>query len=70
MVIDVPLGTIQRHVPSKTMLGIANVLMILAAILFLYLIRTSVDEGFKFDGNIFEITKNFLSTGFNLSLLL
>ncbi len=43
MLIDVPLGTIQRHVPSKTMLAVANALMIVAAIIFLYLVRT-VDE--------------------------
>jgi hypothetical protein len=70
MIIDVPLGTIQRHVPSKVMLGIANACIILAIILFLYLIRTSVDEGFHLGGNIFEATKNFLTTGFNFSLLL
>lgn len=70
MIIDVPLGTIQRHVPSKIMLGVANALMIVAAILFLYLIRTSVEEGFKLTGNIFDVTKNFLSTGFNITLLL
>jgi hypothetical protein len=52
------------------MLGVANGLMILAAILFLYLIRTSVDEGFKLNGNIFEVTRNFLTTGFNMTLLL
>lgn len=50
MIIDVPLGTIQRHVPSKVMFGIANGCMILAAIMFLYLIRTSVDEGFRLSG--------------------
>lgn len=52
------------------MLGIANACMILAIILFLYLIRTSVDEGFHLSGNIFEATKDFLATGFNFSLLL
>lgn len=70
MIIDVPLGTIQRHVPSKIMLGVANALMIIAAILFLYLIHTSVDEGFKLSGGILDITRNFLTTGFNVTLLL
>lgn len=70
MIIDVPLGTIQRHVPSKTMLSIANGLMVLAAIIFLYLIRTSGDMGFSLSGGIIEITQTFLSTGVNFVLLL
>lgn len=48
MVVDVPLGTIQRHVASKTMLGVANALMIVAAILFLFLVRSAGDMSFSF----------------------
>jgi len=70
MMIDVPLGTIQRHVPSKTMLGVANALMIIAAIIFLYMIRSSSTVELKTTGSILEITKTFLTTGINLSLLL
>lgn len=70
MVIDVPLGTIQRHVDSKRMLAVANGLMILAAIIFLYLIRTSGDMGFSLSGGIIEITRTFLTTGVNFILLL
>lgn len=59
MIIDVPLGTIQRQVSSKTMLSIANGMMLLAAVIFLYLVYSSVDEGFKLSGGILEITKSF-----------
>jgi hypothetical protein len=69
MLIDVPLGTIQRQASSKTMLSIANGMMLLAAIVFLYLTYSSVDEGFKLSGGILEITKSFFSTGINLILL-
>lgn len=50
MVIDVPLGNIQRHIPSKTMLAFANGLMILAAIVFLYLTKVAGDMSFHLDG--------------------
>lgn len=70
MFIDVPLGTIQRHVPSKTMLGVANALMIIAAIIFLYMIRSSSTVELKLTGSIIDITKTFLTTGINLSMLL
>jgi hypothetical protein len=70
MIIDVPLGTIQRHVASKTMLAIANALMIIAAIIFLYLVRVSGDLGFSLSGGIIEITRTFLTTGVNFMLLL
>lgn len=70
MIIDVPLGTIQRHVASKTMLAVANALMIIAAIIFLYLVKTSDGFGFSLSGNIFEITQTFLATGINFVLLL
>jgi len=70
MIIDVPLGTIQRHVASKTMLAVANALMIIAAIIFLYLVKTSDGFGFSLSGNIFEITRTFLTTGINFVLLL
>lgn len=70
MMIDVPLGNIQRHIAAKTMLGIANALMIIAAIVFLYLTKMSGDISFKLAGGILEITRTFLSTGINLLLLL
>lgn len=70
MFIDVPLGTIQRHVPSKTMLGVANGCMIFAAILFLYLLRSSDGLAFSLSGSIIENTQNFLTTGTNFLLLL
>lgn len=70
MIIDVPLGTIQRNVASKTMLAIANGFMILAAIIFLYLVRTSDGFGFDLSGSIIEITRTFLTTGINFILLL
>lgn len=70
MIIDVPLGTIQRHFASKTMLAIANGLMIIAAIIFLYLVRVSGELGFSLSGGIIEITRTFLTTGVNLMLLL
>ncbi len=70
MVIDVPLGTIQRHVPSKTMLGVANAMMIMAAIIFLYMIRSSSTVELKVTGTILDITKTFLTTGINMSMLL
>lgn len=44
MIIDVPLGTIQRQVSSKTMLSIANGMMLGAAIIFLFLVYASLDE--------------------------
>jgi len=70
MLIDVPLGTIQRQVSSKTMLSIANGMMLLAAIIFLFLVYSSVDAGFKLNGGILEITKSFFATGINIILLL
>lgn len=70
MLIDVPLGTIQRHVAAKTMLGIANAMMIFAAILFLYLVRAADDLSFSLGGGIIEITRTFLTTGVNFGLLL
>lgn len=69
MLIDVPLGTIQRHVPSKTLLGIANTLMIITVILFLYLIRATGELSLDLWNNILEITKNFLATGINILLM-
>jgi len=70
MLIDVPLGTIQRQVSSKIMLSIANGMMLVAAIIFLYLVYSSSDEGFKLSGSILEITKSFFWTGINMLLLL
>lgn len=69
MIIDVPIGTIQRQVSSKTMLSIANGMMLLAAIIFLFLVYSSLDEGFKLSGWILEITKSFFWTGINIILL-
>jgi len=59
MIIDVPLGTIQRQVSSKTMLSVANGMMLLAAIIFLYLVYVSFDADFKLSGSILEITGKF-----------
>ncbi len=70
MIIDVPLGTIQRQVSSKTMLSIANGMMLGAAIIFLFLVYASLDEWFKLGGSILEITRSFFSTGINILLLL
>lgn len=50
MLISVSIGTIQRHVPSKTMFGVGNACMIAAAIVFLYLIRTTDGLDFSLDG--------------------
>lgn len=69
MLIDVPLSTIQRHVSSKTMLSVANAMMLVAAIFFLYLVYSSFDAGFKLSGTILEITKNFFTNGVNILLL-
>lgn len=52
------------------MLGAANACMIVAAILFLYLLRSSDGLAFSLSGGIIESTKNFLSTGVNFILLL
>ena len=52
------------------MLAVANGLMIVAAIIFLYLVRTVDELGFSFSGGILEITRTFLSTGINFTLLL
>lgn len=60
MMLDVPLGIIQRKVPSKVMFSVGNTLMIVAAVLFLILVRTTDGLGLSIDGNIFEITRNFL----------
>jgi hypothetical protein len=70
MVVDVPLGTIQRHVPSKTMLAVANGMMIFAAIIFLYLVRAAGDMSFDVTDGILAITRSFLTTGVNFILLL
>lgn len=70
MLISVSIGTIQRHIPSKTMFAVGNGCMIVAAIVFLYLIRTSDGLDFSLNGWIFEITRTFLSTGMNMILLL
>ncbi|MEI6711864.1 MAG: hypothetical protein WCK88_06950 [bacterium] len=69
MIIDVPLSTIQRQVSSKTMISIANAMMLLAAILFLYLVYSSSDVGFKLSGSILDITRSFLANGINIVLL-
>lgn len=50
MLISVSIGTIQRHIPSKTMFGLGNACMIAAAIVFLYLIRTTDGLDFSLDG--------------------
>ncbi len=50
MLISVSIGTIQRHVPSKTMFAVGNACMIVAAIVFLYLIRTSDGLDFSLNG--------------------
>ena len=52
------------------MLAIANALMVVAAIIFLYLVRTADELGVSFSGGIIEITRTFLSTGINFILLL
>ena len=70
MMLDVPLGIIQRKVPSKVMFSVGNTLMIVAAVLFLILVRTTDGLALSIDGNIFEITRNFLWTGINFILLL
>ncbi len=70
MIIDVPLGTIQRHVPSKTMLKVANALMIIAAVIFLILIESAGEISFRLWWWILEITRTFLATGINFILLL
>jgi hypothetical protein len=70
MLISVSVGTIQRHIPSKTMFGVGNACMIAAAIVFLYLIRTTDGLDFSLDGWIVEVTRTFLSTGINMVLLL
>jgi MFS family permease len=70
MLISVSIGTIQRHIPSKTMFAVGNTCMIMAAIVFLYLIRTSDGLDFSLNGWILEITRTFLSTGINMILLL
>lgn len=70
MLIDVPLSTIQRQASSKTMLSVANALMLIAAIFFLYLVYSSFDAGFKLSGSILEITRNFFTNGINIILLL
>lgn len=69
MCIDVPLSAIQRQSSSKTMLSVANGMMFVAAILFLYLVYSSSDAGFKLDGSILEITRNFFSNGIHFFLL-
>lgn len=70
MIVDVPLGTIQRHVASKTMLSVANALMIVAAIMFLFLVRSAGDMSFSLSGGVIEATRTFLTTGINFLLLL
>lgn len=70
MLISVSIGTIQRHISSKTMFGVANACMILAAIVFLYLLRTTDGLDFSINGGVLEITRTFLSTGLNIVLLL
>ncbi len=70
MIIDVPLSTIQRQVSSKTMISIANAMMLLAAILFLYLVYSSSDVGFKLSGSMLDITRSFFTNGINIVLLL
>jgi MFS family permease len=70
MMLDVPLGIIQRKVPSKVMFAVWNTLMIVAAVLFLILVRTTDGLGFSLNGNIIEITRDFLWTGVNFILLL
>ena len=69
MVIDVPVGIIQRHIPSKTMFITANVIMITILIIFLYLVQTSAGLNIKFNGGAVVATKTFLTTGINAFLL-
>ncbi len=52
------------------MFGVANACMILAAIVFLYLLRTTDGLDFSINGGVLEITRTFLSTGLNIVLLL
>lgn len=70
MIISVSIGTIQRDIAAKTMFAVANTCMIIAAIVFLYLIRTTDGLDFSLNWWILEITRTFLSTGFNMVLLL
>jgi hypothetical protein len=51
------------------MLSVANAMMLVAAIFFLYLVYSSFDAGFKLSGTILEITKNFFTNGVNILLL-
>jgi hypothetical protein len=50
MLISVSIGTIQRQIPAKTMFAVGNGCMIAAAIIFLYLIRTSDGLDFSLNG--------------------
>ena len=50
MIISVSVGTIQRHIPAKTMFGVGNICMIVASLVFLYLIRTSDGLDFSING--------------------
>lgn len=70
MIIDVPVGIIQRHIPSKTMFITANIIMIVILIIFLYLVQTSAGLNIKLDGSTIEITRTFLTTGINGILLI
>lgn len=70
MLIDVPLGIIQRKISPKIMFSVSNIMIIVVAFLFLYLLKTTDWLALENEGNIFQISKNFVSTGINFIILL
>lgn len=69
MVIDVPLTILQRRFAAKYMLGVANAMMLIATVIFLYFVLTASDIKIKLGYGIWELTKTFLSSGINIFFL-
>lgn len=70
MIIDIPLGTIQRYFQAKTLIITALSCMIIACLIFLYFIYSSNDLSFAKGDNAWETTVNFFDSGINIFLLL
>lgn len=70
MIIDIPLGTIQKYFTSKSLIISAFCFMLLATLIFLYFVYTSNDLSFSQGDTMWETTKIFFDSAFNVFLLL
>lgn len=70
MLIDIPLGTIQKYFPSKTLIMSAFVFMLLASCIFLYFIHTDNELSYRPGESMWESMKIFLNSTTNIIFLL